>query len=1344
MPLAAALCVLLACSQPALCQSMHYLGIEQGLSNNSVTSIYKDPHGFVWIGTNDGLNRYDGSSVRVYRNVWSDGHSLIDNHINKLAGYGNKIFVGTQKGLVCYNYDISGFEDVGFKSANGKITAITGNVNALQIDSAGNLYIGTDDQGLFVRSKNSGICTKIQLNADNHAFTVQAVAVGRDNRIWVLVRDRGLFCLQKNKLTLIDETIKYANCLTADTGNKVWIGTDNDLFFYDGKLQRLVKAPFNGKLNSDKIIDVKIDKSGDMWIATNGGGINIVKPKGDVVQQIVSERNNNLIVRSDAVSAIYEDNESTKWIATLRGGLYTVDSQPNKFRLIANDPFNKNSLVNNFVLSFCEDEHNNIWIGTDGGGLSYWNRKKNLFTNYKTDKTNQSSLRSNFVVSIVKDADNQIWVGLFNGGIDRFDKATGRFVHYDCFNTATGALDRNLWKLYVDHHNHIWAGTTRGGALYLYDKIKDKFELFDAKLLNIHAFYEDHNGTLWAGDYKNLIKIDIKNKHHQFIDVKKAVRSITEDKEHYLWLGTEGGGLIKFDVGNQKLQRFTEASGLQSNSILNVLTDDGDNIWANSYNGLIQFERTKQSFKNYSASDGLQINQFNYNAALRLTSGELVFGGIKGFSIFRPDSLSVVSHGPQLKLTGFKINNRSIENDSFYTKGVGFIDLKKITLPYNDATLAISYTTPEYSYPDKVKYEYILEGWDHRWNEVGNAKTAYYSRLNEGDYTFKIKATNTDGSWSNKQLQLQIIVMPPWYRTWWAYLAYLSVASFAVYWIWRYRTKQADFKYEIRLANLNTEREKELNEKKLAFFTNVSHEFRTPLTLIINPIKDLLHQPTGHSDELNTIYRNARRLLGLVDQLLLFRKAESVNDSLNLADLHISTLCHDVYLCFVQHAKSRQINYQYFCDSDETIIKADREKIEIAVFNLVSNALKFTPNGGEVMLYLTKGERTIELKVVDTGCGVSPEEGKRIFDKFYQVKDNTARKGFGIGLHLVKNFVESHNGTINYFNNQTTGATFVMHLPYKEDLNDYSTHVIKDDEQDLSNLLNDVDGLINWQQPVDEPVTNLPLLISDKQSVLIIDDNAGLRSYIRKIFHEDFNVHESENAENGLEAIKRRMPDVVICDINMEGISGIELCAIIKQDSSLSHIPVILLTGDPDPESRLKGIEVGAIDFVSKPFDKDLLVARVQGILKDRLDLQKYFYNEITLKENTRSISEHHREFLYKIIAIIEEHIIDPDFEVKSIADEMGISYSSLFKTIKSITGQSVNGFVRFVKLRKAAEMMIDTECNVNEAALNTGFNDIKYFREQFIKQFGIKPSEFIKQHRAAFHKKYSVEKAIV
>jgi streptogramin lyase len=611
-----------------------------------------------------------------------------------------------------------------------------------------------------------------------------------------------------------------------------------------------------------------------LWVATDGGGINILNIATGVINHLVPDQYKKSLT-SASVYAIYEDKESRKWIGTLRGGINIIDLQKNKFKTIAHDPYNKNSLINNFVLSFCEDTDGSIWIGTDGGGLSYWDRAKNTYTNYQHNQNDLNTISNNFITSIVKDSRSDIWIATYGGGINRYNRKDHSFTRYRCIYTAFKLEDRNVWKLFEDSQGNLWAGTCAGGRLYRYDRQTDKFELFDESLNDVITLMEDRQGDLWAGTFNELIRIDTKSKRHQKFRPGSSVRTIYEDKAGVLWIGTEGGGLQQLNRKSLTFTRYTESDGLSANSVLNILEDKSRNLWISTFNGLSKLDINRKVFKNFYESDGLQSNQFNYNAALVSKRGEFLFGGIRGFNIFYPDSITAAGSIPQLTLTALKINNVPVEQDSVFTKGKNLFTIDKITLPYEKAMLSVDFVALEYSAPDKISYAYYLEGWDKDWNYVGKLRTANYSRLNDGRYTLRIKSTNAEGIWNTKERVIQITVLAPWYRTWWAYMIYIALAGAAIYFYLLYKNRQARLKYEIQVAHIEAEKEKELNEKKLSFFTNVAHEFRTPLTLIINPVKELLYSNGQAKDtgDLNIVYRNARRLLSLVDQLLLFRKA---------------------------------------------------------------------------------------------------------------------------------------------------------------------------------------------------------------------------------------------------------------------------------------------------------------------------------------------------------------------------------------------------------------------------------------------------------------------------------------
>jgi signal transduction histidine kinase/DNA-binding response OmpR family regulator len=643
-----------------------------------------------------------------------------------------------------------------------------------------------------------------------------------------------------------------------------------------------------------------------------------------------------------------------------------------------------------------------------------------------------------------------------------------------------------------------------------------------------------------------------------------------------------------------------------------------------------------------------------------------------------------------------------------------------------------------------------MEGWDHNWNHAGNIRTAAYTHLDEGNYVFRVKSTNGQGEWNAQEIAIRINVLPPWYRSWWAYVLYGSGLIAAIYLFINYKTRQSRLQYEVKMAQLQTkeaqltaQKEKEVHEKRLTFFTHLSHEFRTPLTLIIDPVKEMIEQEKEpvQKEGLHMVFRNARRLLSLVDQLLLFRKAEAEADTLHLTLLNGTELCREVFYSFIQQARIKKLNYRFDCTHEVTEIVADREKLEIILFNLLSNAIKFTPAGGTVILKLSATDTQVNIQVSDSGAGIPGEAGDKLFNRFYQVKGNSAsgKTGFGIGLFLVKHFTSLHHGQVTYESQINVGTTFFLTL--LKGTAHFSQHDIKLEEQSAYPVTT---------QPVpEEPVSTpdkgreLSALVTEKPTLLIVDDDDDLRRYIDKVFSSEFTVLQAINGQEGYTLAQQYLPDLIISDIAMDELDGMELCKKVKENASLSHIPVILLTASTTSETRLRGIEAGADDYITKPFEKELLKARVVSLLKKRNSLQQYFYNEITLQQNDGKVSVEYREFLDKCIRIVEDHLDDETFSIKTLATGMGMSRSSLYRKVNSVSGQSIIGFIRFIRLRKAAELMINTEYNVSEIAAITGFNDIKYFRTNFSQLFGMNPSEYIRRFRKPFHNNLQLNKNI-
>jgi len=1368
----------------------------------------------MWFGTYDGLNIYDGYGFKIFRNRINDSTSLIHNLVTVIHEDNlHKLWVGTRRGLCQFNSLTGKFSyisiDVGKGLKNPKVTTT---IREIKEDKRNDILVGTA-QGLLLCKPGSLAARSIPLMVQGknlQTYSVSSIATEIETGALVLIENMGLcmFDYESGKLKLINTAIKDGISMVSD-GESILISTAKAVYKYNitsNDISLIVEVP-ERSLNSGIIKTMVIDKDHHLWVGMDGGGVCHYDMRTRKME-LFTEGDSKNHLTSGSVEVIYVDRENRKWIGTLRGGINILNTNPGNFQAFAHDPLDPRSLKGKFISSFCEDPQNKLWIGTEGAGVNLWDRNSNTFTNYAHNPADPGSLSGNFITSIAKDHDHLIWVATYFSGLNRFNKTSGRFEHYPLINPYTGNENKTVFTLYSDRENNLWAGTLqvneKMGGLFRFVNEKNQFELFDSTLSFLLCINEDRKGNLWGGIRDQLVKIDRKNKQHRFYNIGFIVRALYEDSYGNFWVGTEDGGLLLLDTSNGHiLARYTTEQGLCNNAVLNILEDKQGCLWLGTINGLARFSIRDRTFKNYYQSDGLQTTQFNYNAFLALQSGELVFGGIHGFSIFRPESFVNKANLPGLYITGITINNVPVEQEaSLITKSTNDV-ITEIKVPYNKAVFSFDFVATEYTAPNKIQYAYYMESWDRGWNYSRNSRTATYTHLSEGSYTFRVKCTNAEGEWSSTEKSLKIIVLPPWYRSWWAYALYLLMVGGAIVLYQRYRIYRTRLKYEIDLANLNAdkqraeyhrkeaelkteraegekkeaelakeraerefkeaelareqaeretervinEKEKEVNEKKLSFFTHVSHEFRTPLSLIINPIKDILQKnkedeatPDG---ELPVIYRNARRLLSMVDQLLLFRKAESGMDLIKPSRINICSFCKEVYLCFVQQAKAKDIAYQFECSPEYLELYADPQKLEIILYNLLSNALKYTPYGGSIWLRITENEQEVEIVVEDTGSGISRQVGDRLFDKYYQPdrKDAPAKTGFGIGLYLVKQFTEQHKGKISYLSEEAKGTSFTLQLLKGKEHFESETIIGEDVTESflLQQLKEETE--VGEMKAFEEKGSPIEEVVTDKQTILVIDDDEQTLQYLVQQFKEQYIVYQADRGEEGIRLARLYLPDLIISDVHMHGISGIDLCKTIKEDAALGHIPVILLTASSSDDVKLQGVEGGADDYITKPFDNKLLIARVVNLLKGRNNLQKYFYNEITLNKSDLKISAEYKEFLERCISIVEGHLEDDNFGVKTLMSEMGMSHSNLFRKVKSVSGQSINVFIRCIRLRKAAELFINTGYNVNETAFMVGFQHQKYFRHQFHKLFGLNPSDYIKKYRKAYGKQFTVQK---
>jgi signal transduction histidine kinase/ligand-binding sensor domain-containing protein/DNA-binding response OmpR family regulator len=1310
---------------------VRYLGIEKGLSNNSVRCIYQDNRGFLWFGTFDGLNCYDGYDFKVFRNIPGNDSSLPHNYINAIGeDHRHHVIIGTGQGISLYNTLTGSFSPGIYSSVGAKWKdRIKFYINDIKTDAKGNVYLATNGGGLLVKRADSDIAEQTACEAGGSCewSNVQSLVIDPSQRVWLVIAEGGLFQFDpgSRKLRLVNRDIQSIRCMEADDRGNLWISAFDGLYRYNTGANSLTKLcnHLPDKLLSQHILSLKFAGDHQLWMGTEGRGIAVLDPVTLSIRQL-SPYKVKKTLSSGIIYSIYEDNERRKWIGTYKGGIDIIEPKLSGFRTLSHDETGSNSLSGNFVNSIFESKDHDLWVGSDGGGISVWRRDKGLFTNYANYRDQElSSIAGNSVPSIVEDHKGDVWRGSYGGGIERFNRSTGRWKHYTCFNDETGKENPYIWRLYEDSRHTLWAATYVSGLLYYLDRNSDRFVAFNHETRDLVCLTEDHAGRLWGGASQGIYKINEQERTYTLYRIPKPVRAIFQDSRNNLWIGTEGLGLILFDTTSGKtIADYTEADGLCNNSVLNILEDDKGNLWLSTFHGLSRFNPYNRSFQNFFQADGLQSNQFEYNAACKLHSGELAFGGIRGLTIFHPDSIRSTSTMPKLLLNRLLINNEAVTAGSRYVSKTAGDTIQKLIVPYDEGMLSFGFTALEYAAPDKISYAYYLEGWDKGWNYCGNSRTAAYTRLAEGTYRLHVRATNSIGEWNPKEVGLEVTVLPPWYRSWIAYLSYACVFAGMIYLFIRYRTNRNRLQYEMKVLQLQAEQEK----KQVSLFTRISHEFRTPLTLIINPVQELLKkQPAAkENNELKCIYRNARRLLSLADQLLLFQKANTGDDPLIVSRFDYSLLCKEVYLYFEQDAYAKKIDYQLHCP-DILNIYGDRQKLEIVLINILSNAFKYTPPKGRIIYEVRETAGEIVTVISDTGPGIPSNAGDRIFERFYQAADHQtiSKPGFGIGLFLARSFVDLHKGNITYASQAGKGTSFTISLPKESS----DAVPVAPAEKTITLSTN--------EDPEEET------LIADDTTILLVEDNEELRTYVAEIFNKSYHVIEADSAEDGLIIARESLPDLIITDITMKEMTGIELCRMLKKDPAVSHIPIIMLTAANSPESKLQAIELGADDYFNKPFDKDLLVARVANLLKNRNVLQNYFYNEVTLQRNDVKVSEEYKVFLESCIAIVEDHLEDPAFNVRTLASAIGMSHSKLYKKVKSVSGLTVSAFIRYIRLRKAAQLFINTDMNINETAFSVGFNNVKYFQKQFYKLFEVNPSEYIKKYRKGFAKGYRINK---
>lgn len=1399
------------------------ISTKNGLSQNTVRAILEDRQGFIWVGTLNGLNRFDGYQLFTYKPQPGNPKSLIDNRIKDVFqdkdGY---LWIKTYKNeFSCYDpvsdsfidYLPEGYKDatiayndyyesphgeiwlwgntngcLQIKKKDGKIIStpfLTDKINRRQCrfileDSKSSTWIGgtsgifriTEDNKpeVFFENKYS-FTNAVEMNNKIYFSTENSVIVEYDLRkktfeeitypllkynftniarlsnteLLLITRFYGVMSYNTNtrkfgkmdwandkeltgNIELITDKNKglwlynhsgkawYFNPVTQsskkldlipydivkiidyerynifiDSENLIWITTyGNGLFCYnptDGKLSNYKYSPNENSLASDYLLSITEDKYGNIWIGSEYAGI-IKVVKASYGLQILRPEEDSSIGKNNNVRTLFEDSYGNIWLGTKNGSLYVYN-----FNLTAN----KCIQVDLNPYTIAEDNEHRIWVGTKGNGLYIFDQethKEIYHTKYDENNPKKNGLSHNSIFNILKDNKGRMWIGTFGGGINLITK-TGTDISFSHFFNNLGNKSY-IRYLFQDSKSRIWAGTSEGIIRFQPEEL----------IKNPEAYVS--------------YQLDLNNKNSLSCN---DIKTFYEDDFGTIWIGTAGGGLNKYIESTNSFEAYTTDNGLSGDVITGILEDKEHNLWISSENGITKFDIKNHSFMVYHFSEETYGNHFNENANIYSENGNMLWGSLNGLLVFNPDSFIPDIHVPPVTLTNLFIYNQKVEagaEDSPLTKAISYTN--KIELNYKQNTFTLEFATLALKDPQKNKYSYMLTNYDKQWSSPNNHNTATYKNLPPGKYTFLVKGSNSDGIWNEKVTQLEIIITPPFWKSVYAYIVYILIFAVILYIVSRLALK-------FNILNNNIKVEKELTNHKLRFFTNISHEFRTPLTLIRGAVENLNEQsdvPPMISKQVKVLSRNSVILTRLIDQLLEFRKLQNNVLTLDLEETDIISFADEIYSGFQEIAVQKNIDYTFTHNLASFNVFIDRRKVDKILYNLLSNAFKFTPRDGRIELIIEVNEqnRTYLISVKDNGIGISKDMQHLLFSRFMQI--NFSSSGTGVGLHLVKEFVDVHKGRIWYEDNPEGGSIFRVEL--STDQKKY------EGEHFVSASLPDIveekpnNKVVYPSDATDMQLPEIDDAVLGNYKMLIIDDNDDIRNFLVDEFSKHFMVDIAENGKQGLIKARETNPDMIICDVMMPEMDGFEVTRCLKEDFQTCHIPIILLTAHSSIEHQLEGIQSGADAYIMKPFSLKYLVARVFKLIEQRELLKKRFSNEYVLDGNLITSTDKDKDFYNLINQILEEHIADYQFSVDRFAELAKLRRTIFYKKVKGITGLSPNELIKVKRLKKAAELLLTGEFTVSEVSFKVGFEDPFYFSKCFKSQYKCSPSKYGQQ----------------
>ncbi len=1337
-------------------QTGRFFSTDNELSSSLINQLFQDSDGYIWIATEYGLNKFDGTRFTCYRNIPEEPASLKDNYVRTLFESKKKtLFVGCINGLLRYERETDNFHEIPL--LRGGIQVYPHVLQLCELHN-GEVWIATSGQGVFRLADDGKSAISVEAIMQRGIFNyLNQIYEDNDKRIWIGTDNSGLICYQPatGELTLYEHPGTSGNIISSIVGDKhgnLFVGTQKEgLLRFDKEKRKFVSIPYerNGQLSVYCLTWV----DGRLLIGTDGEGVKTYNnDTGRVEDYPINSASVDL--SKGKVHAILEDRDKNLWVGLFQKGIALMPRQENRFEYYGSKSVHYNPIGAGCVMSISQDSKRRLWVGTDNEGVYELDPQGMRLRHFKPDKESMA----NTVMCVYEDSEETLWLGTYTRGLARLNRRTGTCDY------PLPIPNERIFSITEDRHKNLYIATF-GSGFYRYNLLTKELEHYESskdetgdlsrnELANdwVNYIFCDSEGIVWVGHYKGISCFNPVSK--SFVNYRGVNTLITgrvgyvlqEDSKGRIWAGT-ADGLYCFDKEKNELRRFSTEDGLSNNVICGICEDERQNIWISTYMGISKYDMRQERFFTYYAGDGLQGNEFTHGAFYKDASGKIYFGGINGITAFYPSSISESPHSHKVWITDFYIFNQPVRKNTLsggrpvvYT---AVQDADLFQLSYRDNTFSVMFSTLQYNNPEQISYQYRILELSEQWaiTEPGVNRVTY-NNLAPGRYTFQMRVLPQGNEPEIRTIK--ILITPPWYQSWWAYAMYACLLFLLLLGVVNYILSRMRHRREI----MKREHAEQINEAKLQFFINISHEIRTPMTLIINPLEKLIAENKGREIQQTylMIYRNAQRILRLINQLMDIRKLDKGQVFLKFRETDMVGFIQDIMLTFDYLARKKQIHFTFTHAIPQLKVWVDMNNFDKILMNIFSNAFKYTSEKGEIAVSLSTGQDNsrkdplreyCEIVVTDNGIGLDKEKVEQIFERFYQINNDVTKSNFGtgIGLHLSRSLVELHHGRIWAENREdTSGSRFVIRIPLG------CSHLRPDELERPENPF----VLPSASSPVRSQIDELfeeetvgGEKIPEKQRkktarILIIEDEEEIRTYLKEELEDEYKIQVAKDGKEGYEMLLTDTPDLVISDVMMPGMDGLTLCRKVKQNANVNHVPVILLTARSKPEDTLEGMATGADAYIVKPFNTELLKSTVANLLVNRKLLRNKFSGAQQQQDKIEKLSMKSADeiLMNKIMKVINENLSNSDLSVEMLAEHVGLSRVHVHRKLKELTNLSTRDFIRNVRLQQAATLLRENKLTVSEVAYAIGYTNLSHFSTSFRELYGMSPKEYMNSNR--------------